>query len=55
LRALDDAYAPFKGPAKCSKAAKAREDFPARSRRRLIKECLDAIEQATYRRRGDAR
>jgi hypothetical protein len=37
LRALDDAYAPFKGPAKCSKAAKAREDFPARSRRRLIK------------------
>ena len=33
LRALDDAYAPFKGPAKCSKAAKAREDFPARSRR----------------------
>ena len=39
LRALDDAYAPFKGPAKCSKAAKAREDFPARSRRRLIKEC----------------
>ena len=32
-RALDDAYAPFKGPAKCSKAAKAREDFPARSRR----------------------
>ena len=25
LRALDDAYAPFKGPAKCSKAAKARE------------------------------
>ena len=36
LRALDDAYAPFKGPAKCSKAAKAREDFPARSRRRLI-------------------
>ena len=32
LRALDDAYAPFKGPAKCSKAAKAREDFPASDR-----------------------
>ena len=39
LRALDDAYAPFKGPAKCSKAAKAREDSPARPRRRLIKAC----------------
>jgi uncharacterized protein len=30
LQALDDAYAPFKGPAKCSKAARARQDFPAR-------------------------
>ena len=57
LRALDDAYAPFKGPAKCSKAAKAREDFPARSRRRLIKACARAATPSSRRRRrrGDAR